>query len=154
MRTAERRLAAEIGRDPTLEELAKYVDMEPEKIEELRSAERVPVSLETPVGDEGETELGSLIPADGPGPLEEVALDARGAVDPPRARGARPERARDHRAALRHRRRGSAAAARGREPHRALARGRAQARAPRPAQARRRARAAGARRLAARLHHP
>jgi RNA polymerase primary sigma factor len=74
VRTAERRLAAEIGRDPTLEELAKYVDMEPEKIEELRSAERVPVSLETPVGEEGETELGSLIPADGPGPLEEVAL--------------------------------------------------------------------------------
>ena len=33
-----------------------------------------PVSLETPVGEEGETELGSLIPADGPGPLEEVAL--------------------------------------------------------------------------------
>ena len=74
VRTAERRLAAEIGRDPTLEELSKYVDMEPEKIEELRSAERVPVSLETPVGEEGETELGSLIPADGPGPLEEVAL--------------------------------------------------------------------------------
>jgi RNA polymerase primary sigma factor len=74
VRTAERRLAAEIGRDPTLEELSKYVDLEPEKIEELRSAERVPVSLETPVGEEGETELGSLIPADGPGPLEEVAL--------------------------------------------------------------------------------
>jgi RNA polymerase primary sigma factor len=74
VRTAERRLAAEIGRDPTLEELAKHLEMEPEKIEELRSAERVPVSLETPVGEEGETELGSLIPSDGPGPLEEVSL--------------------------------------------------------------------------------
>jgi RNA polymerase primary sigma factor len=74
VRTAERRLAAEIGRDPTLEELGKYLDMEPEKIEELRSAERTPVSLETPVGEEGETELGSLIPSEGPGPLEEVAL--------------------------------------------------------------------------------
>ena len=37
VRTAERRLAAELGRDPTLEELAKHLDMEPEKIEELRA---------------------------------------------------------------------------------------------------------------------
>ena len=36
VRTAERRLAAELGRDPTLEELAKQLDMEPEQIEELR----------------------------------------------------------------------------------------------------------------------
>ncbi len=44
-------------------------------MEELRSAERVPVSLETPVGGDGEAELGSLLPSDAPSPLEEVAVE-------------------------------------------------------------------------------
>jgi RNA polymerase sigma factor (sigma-70 family) len=35
----------------------------------------VPVSLETPIGSDGDTELGALIPADGPTPHEEVELD-------------------------------------------------------------------------------
>src|SRR5204862_5830368 len=47
IRAAERKLTTELGRDPTLEELAKRVGIAPEQIEELRSAERVPVSLET-----------------------------------------------------------------------------------------------------------
>ena len=74
IRTAERKLTNELGREPTLEELAKRVEMAPEQIEELRSADRVPVSLETPVGAEGEAELGSLLPFEGPSPLEEVAV--------------------------------------------------------------------------------
>jgi RNA polymerase primary sigma factor len=40
-----------------------------------RSAAPVPVSLETPVGSEGDAELGSLIPFEGPTPLEEVAVE-------------------------------------------------------------------------------
>ena len=44
IRTTERKLTTELGREPTLEELAKRLDMAPEQIEELRSAERVPVS--------------------------------------------------------------------------------------------------------------
>jgi RNA polymerase primary sigma factor len=74
MRTAERKLAGELGRDPTPEELARRLEMDPERLEELRSAERVPVSLETPVGPEGDAELGSLIPFEGPTPHEEVAV--------------------------------------------------------------------------------
>jgi RNA polymerase primary sigma factor len=74
VRSEERKLAALLGRDPTVEELARRLDMEPERLEELRSAERVPVSLETPVGDDGATELGELVPREGPSPLEEVAL--------------------------------------------------------------------------------
>jgi RNA polymerase primary sigma factor len=74
LRAAERKLAAELGRDPTPEELAGRIGMDPDRIEELRSAERVPVSLETPVGEEGEAELGALLPFEGPTPLEEVAL--------------------------------------------------------------------------------
>ena len=74
VRSAERRLATELGREPTLEEVAAEVRLDPERIEDLRSAERVPVSLETPVGEEGAAELGELLPSDAPTPHEEVAL--------------------------------------------------------------------------------
>ena len=73
VRTEERKLAAALGRDPTLEELSQRVGIDAERLEELRSVERVPVSLETPVGDEGGTELGELVPGDAPSPLEQVA---------------------------------------------------------------------------------
>jgi RNA polymerase primary sigma factor len=74
VRAEERKLAATLGRDPTLEELSRQVGIEPDRLEELRSAERVPVSLETPVGDDGATELGELVPKEGPTPLEEVSV--------------------------------------------------------------------------------
>jgi RNA polymerase primary sigma factor len=75
VRGAERRLSTELGRDPTNEELAKQLDMPVEQLDALRASERVPVSLETPIGSEGDTELGALIPSDGPSPHEEVELD-------------------------------------------------------------------------------
>ncbi len=75
LRATERKLTSELGRDPTPGELAERLGMDLEQLEELRSAERVPVSLETPVGSEGDTELGSLLPCDGPGPLEQVSAE-------------------------------------------------------------------------------
>jgi RNA polymerase primary sigma factor len=75
LRSAERKLTASLGRDPTNEELAEALGTDAARVEELRSAERVPVSLETPVGGEGEAELGSLLPSDAPSPLEEVAVE-------------------------------------------------------------------------------
>ena len=75
VRTAERRLGSELGRDPTPEELAKRLEMPIAQLDALRASERVPVSLETPIGSEGDTELGALIPSDGPSPHEEVELD-------------------------------------------------------------------------------
>jgi RNA polymerase primary sigma factor len=75
VRAAERKLMNELGRDPTVRELADQLDMDPHQVEELRNAERVPVSLETPVGSEGDAELGSLLPSDDPEPLEEVAVE-------------------------------------------------------------------------------
>jgi RNA polymerase primary sigma factor len=75
VRGVERTLATRLGRDPTLEELAAELGMDPRELEELRSAERVPVSLHAPVGTDGETELGALLPSDDPTPLEEVALE-------------------------------------------------------------------------------
>ena len=75
VRAAERKLSTELGRDPTHEELAQRLDMRIDQLEALRASERVPVSLETPIGSEGDTELGALIPSDGPTPHEEVELD-------------------------------------------------------------------------------
>jgi RNA polymerase primary sigma factor len=75
VRAAERKLTNELGRDPTVQELAEQLGMDVSQVEELRNAERVPVSLETPVGSEGDAELGSLLPSDDPEPLEEVAVE-------------------------------------------------------------------------------
>ncbi|MFL5825419.1 MAG: sigma-70 family RNA polymerase sigma factor [Thermoleophilaceae bacterium] len=75
VRAAERKLAGELGREPTAKEIAERVGMDVHQLEELRSAERVPVSLETPVGSEGDAELGSLLPFEGPEPHEEVAVE-------------------------------------------------------------------------------
>jgi RNA polymerase primary sigma factor len=74
LRSTERALASQLGRDPTPEELAERMGMDVEQIDELRSAERVPVSLETPVGSDEETELGELLPFDGPSPHDDVAV--------------------------------------------------------------------------------
>jgi len=77
VRAVERKLSSELGREPTPAEVAAQLGMDVHQLEELRSAERVPVSLETPVGSEGDAELGSLIPFEGPTPLEEVVVGDR-----------------------------------------------------------------------------
>jgi RNA polymerase primary sigma factor len=75
VRAAERRLAGELGRDPTPDEVAAQVGMTVDQLEVLRSAERIPVSLETRVGSEGETELGALLPQEGPTPFDELEVE-------------------------------------------------------------------------------
>ena len=75
LRAAERKLATELGRDPTVEEIAARLSIEPRQVEELRSAERIPVSLEAPLGADGEADLGSLLPFEGPTPLDEIAVE-------------------------------------------------------------------------------
>jgi RNA polymerase primary sigma factor len=74
---AERELATELGRDPTLEEIAAAADVTPQQVEELRAAARRVTSLERPVGDEGSASLGELLPAGDPPPEEEVELSLR-----------------------------------------------------------------------------
>jgi RNA polymerase primary sigma factor len=58
---AEHELAAALGRQPTVDELGGSLDIEPERILEARRAARIPVSLETPVGEDGELTRGDLI---------------------------------------------------------------------------------------------
>jgi RNA polymerase primary sigma factor len=69
---AERELATELGRDPTMEELAVKVDLPPEEIEEIKNADQTPTSLDQPVGEAQETPRGDLIASDQPTPAEEV----------------------------------------------------------------------------------
>jgi RNA polymerase primary sigma factor len=75
VRAAERRLAGQLGRDPTPEEVAEAVGLSVQELDELRSVERIPVSLETPVGSDGDTELGALLPQQGPTPFDELEVE-------------------------------------------------------------------------------
>ncbi|HEX6713955.1 MAG TPA: sigma-70 family RNA polymerase sigma factor [Thermoleophilaceae bacterium] len=75
VRAAERKLSGELGRDPTPEEVAQQVGLTVDQLEELRAAERIPVSLETRVGADGDTELGALLPQEGPTPFDELELE-------------------------------------------------------------------------------
>src|SRR5438477_559332 len=58
---AERELAAELGREPSIDEVAQFLDIDPERINEARRAARMPLSLETPLGEDGELTRGDLI---------------------------------------------------------------------------------------------
>jgi RNA polymerase primary sigma factor len=74
---AERELGNRLGRPPTLEELAAETEIAPHQIEEMRDVARTVTSLERPVGDDGETELGELLPDTDPPPDEEVEVALR-----------------------------------------------------------------------------
>jgi RNA polymerase primary sigma factor len=76
------RLSQQLGRDPRLEEIAEAMEMSPEKVEEIKSAIRVPISLEKPVGDDEESMLGDFV-EDETHDLEELAAKGvlRDAID-------------------------------------------------------------------------
>ena len=57
----QRQMLQDLGREPTPEELAKELDMTPEKVVEVQKYGREPISLHTPLGDEGDSEFGDLI---------------------------------------------------------------------------------------------
>ncbi|ACZ41287.1 RNA polymerase, sigma 70 subunit, RpoD subfamily [Thermobaculum terrenum ATCC BAA-798] len=59
---ASRKLSQELGREPTCEELAEYMGMNPEKVRLIMRASRHPLSLEGPVGTDGDSSLGQFIP--------------------------------------------------------------------------------------------
>ena len=71
---AERDLSVRLGRPPTVEEIAAEAKATPEQVLELRDVARKVTSLERPLGDDGETELGDLLPGEEPPPEEEVEL--------------------------------------------------------------------------------
>lgn len=74
MRRVQLQLLQELGRDPKLEELAAGMETTPDKVENLLEISRRPVSLETPIDDEGESTFGDFVEdVNSPAPAEEVA---------------------------------------------------------------------------------
>ena len=74
MRRVQLQLLQELGREPKIVELAKGMDTTPDKVENLLKISRRPVSLETPIDDEGDSTFGDFVPdLDSPVPPEKVA---------------------------------------------------------------------------------
>ena len=112
---SERKLRAELGREPNAAEIARDLDLTSDEVEHIRRSAQTPVSLEKPVGDEDESEFGHFITDENmPLPDEEAEITMRketlmqdpGHAVQPRTTGAR--------ASLRPRRPASADARRGR----------------------------------------
>jgi RNA polymerase nonessential primary-like sigma factor len=72
LKKGQRELSQELGRTPTLSELAVAVELPEEEVKELLCRARQPVSLETKVGDGEDTELLDLLQAEGTLPSESV----------------------------------------------------------------------------------
>lgn len=92
MRRVQLQLLQELGRDPSIEELASGMETTPDKVENLLEIARRPVSLETPIDEEGDSTFGDFVEdVNSPAPAEEVAThllheQLQGALDrlPPR----------------------------------------------------------------------
>jgi len=72
---AQRLLHQDLGREPTIAEIAKELDIESRKVTELRRIAQDPVSLETPLGEEDDATIGDVVPDLGADvPVEEAAF--------------------------------------------------------------------------------
>jgi RNA polymerase primary sigma factor len=74
---AERELAAALGRDPSDEEIAAKAELSVHEVQETRDVTRTITSLDRPIGEEGDTQLGDLLESDDRGPEEEVQIGLR-----------------------------------------------------------------------------
>jgi RNA polymerase primary sigma factor len=73
---AERRLVTELGRDPTSDEIAEVVGIDPQDVDTIKRSAREPISLEKPVGDDDGSEFGHFISDDQAESPFELAVDA------------------------------------------------------------------------------
>ena len=73
---SRRELAQEFNREPSIQELSERLEMQPNKVAEILKMAQEPVSLETPIGEEGENELGDLIEDDSTPTPPEVAAQS------------------------------------------------------------------------------
>lgn len=74
MRRVQLHLLQELGREPSIDELAEGMETTPDKVENLLEIARRPVSLETPIDEEGDSTFGDFVEdVNSPAPAEEVA---------------------------------------------------------------------------------
>jgi RNA polymerase primary sigma factor len=74
MRRVQLQLTQELGREPSLDELALGMETTPDKVEDLMEISRRPISLETPIDEEGDSTFGDFVEdVSSPAPTEEVA---------------------------------------------------------------------------------
>src|SRR5258706_15602036 len=73
---SERKLRAELGREPVSAEIARDLELTPDEVDQIRRTAQSPVSLEKPVGDEEESEFGHFI-TDETAPLPDEAAEGR-----------------------------------------------------------------------------
>ncbi len=71
----DRELTVKLGREPTDEEVADVAELELDEVIEIRKADRALTSLDQTVGEDGDTPLGDLLPADQDDPADQVADD-------------------------------------------------------------------------------
>jgi RNA polymerase primary sigma factor len=87
MRRIQMKLTQDLGRDPTIDEIAVGMEMTPDKVENLLEIARRPVSLETPIDEEGDSTFGDFVEdVNSPAPAEVVATSLlheqlKGALD-------------------------------------------------------------------------
>src|SRR4249920_209104 len=77
MNRAERHLWTQLGREPTLEEIAEEASLPLQQAREVRAAARAATSLDQPVGDQEDAVLGDFVAGEGPLPDEQVELSLR-----------------------------------------------------------------------------
>jgi RNA polymerase primary sigma factor len=77
MNRAERTLWTQLGREPTLEEIAEEASLTAQQVLEVRAAARASASLDAPVGEAEDAVLGDFVAGDGPLPEEAVELQLR-----------------------------------------------------------------------------
>ena len=77
MNRAERTLWMELGREPTLEEIADEANIPVNQALEVRAAARASTSLDQPIGDEEDAVFGDFVAGDGPLPEDEVEISLR-----------------------------------------------------------------------------
>ena len=71
----QRQLLQDLGREPSAEEIGEQMELSPEKVREIQKISQEPVSLETPVGEEEDSNLGDFIEdAEAPVPLERASF--------------------------------------------------------------------------------
>jgi RNA polymerase primary sigma factor len=74
----ERRLVSELGREPSLQEIASELEMPLDEVEQIRQSMQAPMSLDRPVGDDEDSEFGQFVADDStPAPEDHASDDAR-----------------------------------------------------------------------------